>query len=266
MPSSLGHRPLDIVDVEVLSPRVKKIVLEGNIGANPGQYVMIWVPKIGEIPVSVARELSNEIWFLIAKVGRVSSAIHSLRIGDRLWIRGPYGKGFSLPSSGRVAMVGGGYGIAPLLFLAERIREARDAEVRFYAGFRTREEVLLEDLLGEIADELVISTDDGSYGLKGFITEHVNFDWPHTIYTAGPEPMMVRVVGEALKRGIRVEASLERLIRCAVGVCGACSLDPTGLLVCRDGPVFDGDTLAKTRDFGRYWRDFSGRKVPLLEH
>ncbi len=261
MPNWLGHRTFTIKEIEPLSPRVKKIVLEGEVRAEPGQYVMIWVPKIGEIPVSIARELNGETWLLVARVGRVSSAIHSMREGDKLWVRGPYGRGFTL-RKGRVTLVGGGYGIAPLLFLADRLGGL--AEVRLYAGFKSKEEILLEEIFREVADDVIIATDDGSYGLKGFITEHIDYEWPQYIYTAGPEQMMVKVVREALRRDIDVEASLERLVRCAIGICGSCSLDPLGLLVCRDGPVFDGKTLSKIYDFGRYWRDFDGRKIPLI--
>ncbi len=246
---------------EPLTPRVRRIVLEGSVGAAPGQYIMAWVPKVGEIPLGVAMD-GRETWLLVAKVGKVSSAIHSLTKGDYLWVRGPYGKGFTVPSEGKVALVGGGYGIAPLIHLAHSLRES-DVKIRFYAGFRTREEVMLEGLLQDLSDKVIISTDDGSYGLKGLVTDYVNYEWPNFIFTAGPELMMVRVVNEAARRGKEVEASLERLIRCAVGICGACALDPLGLLVCRDGPVFNGRLLLRTKDFGKYWKDFYGRKVPL---
>jgi len=261
--SSPGHRPHTIIESEPLTPRVRKIVLEGEVGARPGQYVMVWVPKVGEIPVSVAREGSGETWLLMARVGRVSSAIHSLEAGDRLWIRGPYGRGFTTEVEGKVALVGGGYGIAPLINLAGALRSREGVRIEFYAGFRNAEEVMLEDLMRELSNKLVVSTDDGSYGLSGFITEHIDYEGLDFVYTAGPEAMMVKMVSEAVKRGIGVEASLERLIRCAVGLCGACVLEPQGLLVCRDGPVFDGSILMASEDFGKYWRDFDGRRVPL---
>lgn len=259
-----AYEVMKIVETEMLSSRVKKIVLDGRINSSPGQYVMVWVPGIGEIPISIAREIGGRIWLLVAKVGRVSSSLHSMGVGDLLWLRGPYGRGFSLVG-GRVSLVGGGYGISPLIFLAERLRSSGNVELRFYAGFRSGEEVILEDLLASISDELVVTTEDGSRGLKGKVVEHVDFEWPDRIYAAGPEAMLVEVVREALKMGKHVEVSLERLIRCSLGVCGSCSLDPLGLLVCRDGPVFDGSVLAATSDFGRYWRDFDGRKVGLGE-
>ncbi|MDK2372838.1 MAG: dihydroorotate dehydrogenase electron transfer subunit [Candidatus Korarchaeota archaeon] len=263
MRSLRGHRPHTVAESEPLTPRVRRIVLKGEIGALPGQYVMVWVPKVGEIPVSVAREGNGETWLLVARVGKVSSAIHSLKAGDRLWIRGPYGRGYTTEVEGKVALVGGGYGIAPLIHLADALTSRGGVRIEFYAGFRSAEEVMLEDLMRDLSDRLVVSTDDGSYGLSGFITEHIDYKGLNFVYTAGPEAMMVKVVSEAVRRGIRVEASLERLIRCAVGLCGACVLDPQGLLVCRDGPVFDGAVLMASEDFGKYWRDFDGRKIPL---
>lgn len=264
MSSSQAYKVMRIADSESLSSRVRKIVLEGDLGSSPGQYVMVWVPRIGEIPISIARESEGEIWLLVASVGRVSSALHSLRTGDDIWVRGPYGRGFSV-RGGKVALIGGGYGISPLIFLAEKLRASGNANVRFYAGFRSDSEVFLEDFLREVSDELIITTEDGSKGLRGKVIEHVDFNWPERIFSAGPEEMLVEVVRRALSRGKEVEVSLERLIRCSLGICGSCSLDPLGLLVCRDGPVFDGRTLAETRDFGSYWRGFDGRKVSLSE-
>lgn len=264
MNSSQAYRVMEVMEAEELSGKVKKIVLRGNLGSSPGQYVMVWVPGVGEIPISVARELEEEVWLLVAKVGRVSSALHSLREGDLLWLRGPYGRGFS-SAEGRISLIGGGYGISPLIFLAERLRASGRVELRFYAGFRGRSDVILDDLLSSISDRLILATEDGSKGLRGRITEHVDFDWPDRIYAAGPEPMLVEVVRESLWRGKAVEVSLERLIRCSIGICGSCSLDPLGILVCRDGPVFDGRILAATRDFGNYWRVFDGRKISLRD-
>jgi NAD(P)H-flavin reductase len=97
-----------IIESERLSEKVKKIVLEGNLGSSPGQYAMIWVPKVGEIPISIAREPKGETWILVAKVGKVSSAIHSLRIGEGLWVRGTVWEGLQpqewelLPHRGRL--------------------------------------------------------------------------------------------------------------------------------------------------------------------
>ncbi|MCS7103635.1 MAG: dihydroorotate dehydrogenase electron transfer subunit [Candidatus Korarchaeum sp.] len=264
MNSCQAYEVMEVIETERLSDRVKKIVLNGNLNSSPGQYVMIWVPGVGEIPISIARELRGEIWLLVARVGKVSSSLHSMRAGDLLWLRGPYGRGFSL-AEGRASLVGGGYGISPLIFLAERLRALGNVELKFYAGFRSEEEVLLENLLRSISDELVITTEDGSKGLRGKVVEHVDFEWPDRVYAAGPEAMIVQVVREALRMGKYVEASLERLIRCSLGVCGSCSLDPLGLLVCSDGPVFDGSTLTVINDFGRYWRDFDGRRISLGE-
>ena len=114
--------------------------------------------------------------------------------------------------------------------------------------------------------EVSIATEDGSAGEKGLVTElskqllgEGRFD---LILTCGPERMMREVVRQGLEHGVRVQASLERYMKCGFGVCGSCVLDPLGLRVCVDGPVFDGALLMKT-EFGELKRDASGARVPV---
>ena len=234
----------------------------------PGQYVMIWIPGVGEIPISVALEEGSLISLVIARKGKVTSHIHgNIGEGCRLLIRGPYGNGFKL-ERGKTLLVGGGYGAAPLLFLARELsRLGMKPDV--VLGFRTREQVMLVDEFENYADKLLVSTDNGSLGVKGTaidaaekLLDRENYTM---VYTCGKEQMMHKLVELAGRRGIKVQASLERIVKCGLGICGACVLEPLGLRVCRDGPVFDGETLLKTQDFGRYWRDPSGRRMPLEE-
>ncbi len=247
------HVPLEVKEVRGLSPRVKLFVLDGELRSRPGQYLMVWVPGVGEVPISVATEAEGETWLLIARVGEVTSAIHSLGQGDRLWVRGPYGRGFTV-SPGRHELVAGGYGVAPLIYLGRELVNL-GAEVRFYAGFRTREEVLLEGVMRDLG-ETVITTDDGSYGLKGYVIEHLDLEWPDYAHLSGPEPMIEGALNLFPSR-VRVEASMERLIRCSVGLCGSCVLEPLGLRVCVDGPVFPREVLRKVK-LG-LWLGFDGR-------
>ncbi len=247
------YKAMELKEVRQLSPRAKLFKLEGSLGSEPGQYVMLWFPGVGEVPISVAKEVEGEIWLLIARVGRVTSELHKLNSGDRIWVRGPYGRGFTL-RGGKHALIGGGYGIAPLIHLASRLNDV-GAEVRIYAGFKTREEVLMEEELRKLG-ETVITTDDGSYGLKGFVTDHVDVEWPQFAHISGPEPMIEKAL-YIFPSQVRVEASMERLIRCSVGVCGSCILEPLGLRVCRDGPVFSSEVLRKVK-MG-IWLGFDGR-------
>jgi len=164
-------------------------------------------------------------------------------------------------------MVGGGTGTAPLLFLAKKSASKTKKRV-FVIGAKTKEELLFIDKLEEICtkDNLIATTEDGSYGIKCLATTPLEsllakekFD---VIYTCGPEQMMRKVLDLAEKHGIALEASLERLMRCAIGLCGSCVVGK--YRVCRDGPVFTAQQLREVKDeFAISKRDFSGKRIPL---
>lgn len=230
----------------------------------PGQFVMIWIPGVGEVPMSVADYEDGVLRLFITRRGVVTGHIHDCaKPGWELFIRGPYGRGFTIPDSGRVLLVGGGTGTAPLHFLAKL---AGAAECIAALGFKSvKYTLLLEDMKKYCS--VRVATDDGSLGFAGPVHKLAssllasgNFS---RVYACGPEPMIVEVLRLAEEAKIPLEASLERYMRCAVGVCGSCVLDPLGLRVCRDGPVFDGDTLWRVWDLGRWWIDADGRKIPL---
>jgi dihydroorotate dehydrogenase electron transfer subunit len=142
-----------------------------------------------------------------------------------------------------------------------------ETEVTLVNAARTQSELIFQREFEGIKNAkftLEVATDDGSLGFKGFATEIVEtildeheFD---RLYTCGPEIMMAGLYYMALKKKIRFQASLERFMKCGCGICGTCAVDPTGQLVCRDGPVFTGEQLAKLTDFGKYHRDAVGMK------
>ncbi|MCD6358105.1 MAG: dihydroorotate dehydrogenase electron transfer subunit [Thermoproteales archaeon] len=255
-------------EVRQLCEGVREYVLElpSELRSSPGQYVMVWVPRVGEIPISVAGEEGRELRLVIARKGRVTSYIHEhVTEGSQLFIRGPLGKGFTL-RRGAALLVAGGYGAAPLLHLASALAKV-GAHVVVALGFRDKERSMLVREFEEVADEVVVATEDGSLGYRGLVTDlafrimaESRYD---VIYTCGKEQMMAKVVRRALEAGVEVQASLERLIKCGIGVCGSCALEPLGLRVCVDGPVFDGRVLVQLEDFGRWWRDAAGRRVPI---
>jgi len=253
-----------VVRVRPLTPRVREYIVDlGGFEARPGQFVMLWDPGVGEIPLSVAG-VREGLRLVVARRGRVTSHLHGiLGPGSRVHLRGPYGRGFSFDGVRRALIVGGGYGVAPLLYLAERLSE-RGAELDVLLGFRTGDDVMYVEEFGRLASSVSVATEDGSYGVRGLVTDllpgEADYD---AVYTCGREAMMVKVVRWCLGRGLRVEASLERLVRCGIGICGSCALEPLGLRVCSDGPVFEGRTLAMLEDFGRYWRGPSGVRVEI---
>ncbi|RLF24320.1 MAG: dihydroorotate dehydrogenase electron transfer subunit [Thermoprotei archaeon] len=258
-----------ILEIKRLTCRIKAFTVEvcERVNTTPGQFMMVWIPQVGEIPLSIAYKEDRLLEFIVAKVGRVTGHMHdNLSKGDRLAIRGPYGRGFTLRNVEKCLMIAGGYGLAPLLYLSHELKR-RGTEIDVALGFRTREDVFYTNRFDHVADHVWVFTEDGSYGIKGMVTEvmkkHVKLKDYDIVYTCGPELMMFEVVKHCLEQGVKVEASLERVMKCGIGICGSCILDPLGLRVCKDGPVFDGEVLMKINDFGRYWRCLDGRKVPI---
>ncbi|MHA1212697.1 MAG: iron-sulfur cluster-binding protein, partial [Candidatus Heimdallarchaeota archaeon] len=180
-------------------------------------------------------------------------------------------KGFTLKGKS-IAAIGGGTGIAPTRFLIEQAL-ASGIEVTLFHGARSANELAFREYFEKLAKDKKFtykpSTDDGSFGFHGFATqcweksleEGVTFD---QIYTCGPELMMFAAFKQAQQHKIPIEACLaDRYFKCAIGICGQCTVDPVGLRLCIDGPVFNQDQLAKMTDFGKYARDKYGRKEPI---
>lgn len=267
---SLPYWVARVEEVRNLTRDIKMYTLRINesLNSDPGQYVMVWAPGVGEIPISLSLVDGEIFRLVIARKGKVTSYIHeNIKEGDKLYFRGPYGNGFKL-QGGKALIVGGGYGVAPLLFLARELAR-RYARPDVVVGFRSKEHAILISEFEEYADRLVVSTDDGSLGVKGtavdVASQLIDKNIYTTLYTCGKEQMMYKLVELAVNRGIKTQASLERLIKCGVGICGSCVLEPLGFRVCRDGPVFDGETLLKTVDFGRFWHDSTGKRIPIEE-
>lgn len=255
----------EVVALRRESRRVKSFYLEFPVRPEPGQFFMVWLPGSEEIPISASGFEDGVLRLTVASVGGTTRKMMKLEIGDALFLRGPFGQGFDLGGAGRVMLVGGGYGSAPLIY-AGRVLRGMYREVVYVAGAKSAEDLLFLEEAKSAGMRVEIATDDGSAGWRGTVAELaeklVDEIDPERILTCGPEPMMRRVVEMAVGRGIGVQASLERYMKCGFGICGSCVLDPVGLRVCVDGPVFDGKTLLQT-DFGKWRRDPAGRRVPV---
>ncbi|TMI22717.1 dihydroorotate dehydrogenase electron transfer subunit [Candidatus Bathyarchaeota archaeon] len=235
--------------------------------ARPGQFAMVWVPGVDEVPMSVlAIHGHSEAGLVIKKGGPVSVALWDKKPGDKLWVRGPYGQPYTVGHHHRLLIVGGGTGLVPLISLLVHLR---GREITLITGARTASELLFKDWLIRESKEhnfkLLFATDDGSYGEKNQVpkvVEHVlKADKFDAIYTCGPEPMMKLVYDLARLKQCHMQVSLERVFKCGLGICAACVIGP--YLVCRDGPVFSERELSGMREFGHERRDLSGKKVPL---
>jgi dihydroorotate dehydrogenase electron transfer subunit len=253
-----------IIDVVKESPTARTLTFEFPYRAWPGQFVMVWIPGVDEIPMSLSRVDRDLKAITVENVGEATAALHALKPGARLGVRGPYGSGYVLPRKKRYLLVAGGSGaasLAPVLDVAPRLGSKAAAVL----GAKTASKLIFEKRLRGAAESLAVTTDDGSSGCKGFATkaaEHMldeeDFD---LVLTCGPEAMMAKVVELARERKVPVQASLERYMKCGLGVCGSCAFG--GLRVCADGPVFDGKVLAKNPDFGRSKLAPDGRRVKL---
>lgn len=249
-----------ILDIQNEAKNVKTITFKYPNKSKPGQFFMIWIPGVDEIPMSVSYLDKNIKGITFKKIGDATSALYKLKKGDRIGVRGPYGNGFQLKGK-QVLFVGGGTGIATIAPAVEHtVKNKNKATV--IIGAKTKDELFFEDRLKKCGAKILVSTDDGSKGFKGFVTDLVqdilkkeNID---SIMTCGPEQMLKTLL--TYSNNIYFQASLERYMKCALGICGQCCVGE-GLRVCMDGPIFDGETLKNVTDFGVYRRDSAGRKV-----
>ena len=244
------------------SPNVKSFHLKIDLETpKPGQFVMVWLPGAEEVPMSISDAGKGFIRISVSREGSTTAKFHELEKGDSLFVRGPFGNGFSLRGKSHL-LVGGGYGTAPLIY-ALKVLSKMGKEGVYVAGAKNASELLfVREARGR--GKLFTATEDGSSGHRGLVTELLEEllakEKSDSVLTCGPEGMMYEVVRQGLKRGVQVQSSLERYMKCGFGICGSCVLDPIGMRVCVDGPVFDGALLLKT-EFGRQKRDASGARV-----
>ncbi len=239
-----------------------------DVKVQPGQFFMIWVPGVDEVPMSVSFWESPHAGVTVLPVGEATQALVSMSKGQYIGVRGPFGNHFEVQPE-RALVVGGGIGMAALRLLVYSLFEV-SKHVTLLMAARTADDLIFVDEFTKLARKglvLKLATDDGSAGFKGLASDAAesiisksDFD---IMYTCGPELMMVELCKIAYRKGIQIQASLERFMKCGCGICGSCALDTTGDLVCLDGPVFSWNQLAKISEFGNYCRDSTGAKKPL---
>lgn len=258
---------VEIKDIIEETPTVKTIVFEWEITEEtPGQFMMVWNFN-DEKPMSLSLidPVKGEIGFTIRKVGKFTEALHELKVGAQLGLRGPYGRGFKIAGS-QVLAVGGGVGMAPLAAFAEEASR-KGVEVDLISAAATQDELLFMDRLNKTDTNLRPCTDDGTYGFCGFGTELAQEVLKDNSYdmivTCGPEVMMKKLADLADEYKIPAQFSLERYMKCGVGICGQCCVDDVGWRICKEGPVFWSDEVKLITEFGKYRRDAAGRKETL---
>jgi dihydroorotate dehydrogenase electron transfer subunit len=260
-----------ILEIVEETRAVKTFTLDVSLpDAEPGQFIMLWLPDVDEKPISIAAP--SPLMLTVARLGPFSTALHACQVGDYLGWRGPFGRPFRLFPGKLAVLVGGGYGAAPLYFLATRALAdgVTAGQVVVALGARRRDYLTFIDRFRALGIEPLIATDDGSVGYKGYVTDavldylnqHPASSLPSpVIYGCGPEGMLVALYHLARERGLEAQLSVERYMKCGFGICGQCAMN--GLLVCLDGPVLTLDQLDGARDFGHYHRSATGRRMPV---
>lgn len=208
---------------------------------------MLWLPRFDEKPYSLVDD--SPVTVMITAVGPFSKLMHQKQIGDRVWLRGPFGNGFLLgPHQKSIALVGGGYGVAPLFWLARSVA-GNVHSVMSIVGAQNEQDILYADLFARLSKEhagatsphyqLSVTTENGSAGIKGRVTDVVEPLVAHGqvdgIYACGPHGMLAALETIARRHGIPAQLSWEAYMRCALGICGSC--DHKGHVLCMDGPV-----------------------------
>jgi dihydroorotate dehydrogenase electron transfer subunit len=228
--------------------------------SRPGQFVMVKVSKgfhpLLRRPFSICgKKDTDQIIILYRTVGSGTSLMAEIKDGDILSVLGPLGRGFDLPSPGeKPVLIGGGMGIAPLVFLSQGL-EGNGFE--FMAGFGSSTDVITPRNLLGLDTRVSISTDDGTEGYAGFVTDmfqdyldkNTHGNERLSVFTCGPGPMMKRVAELTLDRNIKCQVSMEALMACGLGACQGCAVKASSqeweryYHVCKDGPVFSPDLI-----------------------
>jgi dihydroorotate dehydrogenase electron transfer subunit len=273
--SKTEHEVYTIKEIKDEAKDVKTFRFGRMILGLPGEFVMVWLPGVSENPFSIS--YNNPFGITAKKVGdehSFTSNLFKLKVGDRLWVRGHYGRGFpdipvgiefeNHPAINDIYLVAGGTGAIPLAFFSQ-IKSIFGFSPTVLLGAKTKDEIIFEERFREYSKKLLVSTDDGSYGYKGLVTDL--FDKaeikPNSLfYICGPEKMMKVAAEKAMQYtdADDIFLSLERYMKCGSGPCGSCEIN--GYRVCADGPVFLYSQI-RGGDFGMYARTKSGTKVKL---
>jgi len=228
-----------------VSNNIYRLSAEFESEIKPGQFFMLKTTDNSFLlprPISINDVNGNIVSFLYRIEGQGTKKISSLSKNDELQLFGPLGNGFDLDKlKGKVAIIGGGIGIAPLLYLCKLLGKKADV----YLGYKDRENMYIIDEFKSFAGRCVIVTEDGSFGEKGFVTDYVDYDEYDVVVTCGPEIMMKRIANICKDKKIKCYVSLERRMACGIGACLGCTVKTkTGnKRACKEGPVFDSEEL-----------------------
>ncbi|APC08728.1 dihydroorotate dehydrogenase B, electron transfer subunit [Moorella thermoacetica] len=256
MSKGVGLLVYRIVRKEVMSPVIKLLEIEAPevaAKAQPGQFIILRLDEEGErIPLTIADfdRTRGTITTIFQEVGYTTRRLGCLETGDSLAdFVGPLGLPSEIENYGRVVCVGGGVGVAPVYPIARALKEAGN-EVISIIGARTKDLLLLEDEMRAVSSELLVATDDGSYGHHGFVTDLLKQVLEEKgkvarVWGIGPVVMMRAVAETTRPFGVKTIVSMNPIMVDGTGMCGACRVSVGGetKFACVDGPEFDGHEI-----------------------
>ena len=261
-------RVIEVADHRYEAEEVKSLFFRDSQcrSAKPGQYIMVWIPGIDEVPMSLSRIDEQGVSSITFKrVGEGTEALSRTVSGEILGIRGPYGNWFQ-PVNGRCLVIGGGTGLASLFPLLKQL-VVLGSRVTCVYGAKTAQQLLFREdlmkLLSSSIHQLILTTEDGSQGKQGVATSvfknnilSKSFDM---VYTCGPEPMMRAIYDYSESRGLPIQACIERMVKCSIGICGSCAIGE--YRVCKEGLILTTEKIRTVLDeFGIYDRAGDGHK------
>lgn len=243
---ALTYKSSKIISNEEIATGIYKMVVEEDQEINAGQFYMLKLAGSSTLlprPISICSKDGNTITFLYAVVGKGTEEFSKLKKDDEINITGPIGNGFDINKDygKKIALVSGGIGTAPMFETAKKLRENnKNAQIDLYAGFR--DEVYLVNEFEKYADNINITTNTGSHGHKGFVTDILKPEEYDVVLCCGPEIMMKKVIEMCREKGTKIYVSMEKHMGCGVGACLVCTCKTKNgnKRTCVDGPVFDG--------------------------
>ncbi len=241
-----------ILDKYVLGPKIHYVLMDAPLiakKARAGQFVIVRVREQGErIPLTIADFdcQKGTITLVFQEAGKTTTMLAGMRKGGCLLdLLGPQGNPTKIEDYGNVVVIGGGIGVAPVYPLARALKE-KGNQVTAIIGYRSKEHIFWEDKIKSVSSRLIIATNDGSYGKKGFVTDMLkeiidSGEKVNMVFAIGPAMMMRAIAEMARPPGIKTVVSLNSLMVCGMGMCGACRVEVGGKtqFTCMDGPDFD---------------------------
>ncbi len=239
----------------------KTFIFDYDLKALPGQYVMVWIPGVDLKPFSVAWQKDGQFALTVLKIGPFTQELFKLKRDDQIGIQGPYGTFYNYQNKQKILLVGGGSGTPSVAFLAQKAKED-GLEMDFVLAAKSQGQIIYEDWLKNPGVNVYHRFEkenqkEHSLDIITDLVEKNNYDG---IYACGPEGLLKKLVDLSIEKDIFCQISMERYMKCGIGICGQCCVDDLGICICKQGPVVTSQLANKIKEFGKYHRDKTGTK------